>query len=185
MRVSNAIAIVLLFLTGYAFGRVSGAPPVADRPRDGRAWERAGGDHDGAGRIRTMRSAFALMHCGSWGSAPRTPRGQPTDALNAPADQLRCRRPSRTKRRASLVLLRLGLHLHRARQPRVRAAHLHGGSRTGCISKPATTTKPSTPARRGSATTSAAARSWRGSSRRCSAACSATPPASPRATKAR
>ena len=45
---------------------------------------------------------------------------------------------------------------------------LSPGIAAGSTSKHATTTRRSTPARRGSATTSAAARIWRGNSRRCS-----------------
>ena len=87
--------------------------------------------------------------------------------------------------REGVVLLRLGLHLPRARRRGLRAAHRSRRTAAGCTSKRATTTRTSTPARRGSATTSAAARRWRGNSRRCSAACSATPTASRRATRAR
>ena len=89
------------------------------------------------------------------------------------------------RRRQGVVLLRLCLHVFRPRRPRTTCNPPSRRTAAGCTSKHATTTKRSTRARRGSATISAAAKNWRGNSRRCSAACLATPPASRRATKAR
>ena len=36
LRSSNGIAIGMLFLTGFAYGRATGLPPVGDGTRDGR-----------------------------------------------------------------------------------------------------------------------------------------------------
>ena len=183
LRVSNAIAIVMLFLTGYAFGRITGRHPWLIGIRDGRARGHSRGHHHGAGRMK--HDATTCLHCDGGRSSRAPTRCAQTTTNAPPATATNTRRRRRADGRESLVLLRLRLHLPRARRAANTCSPPSRRTAAGCISKRATTTKRSTPARRGSATISAAAKSWRGSSRRCSAACSATPPASRRATKAR
>lgn len=59
LRVSNAIAIGLLFLTGYAFGRITGAAR-GGRGGDGDPGIYPCGHHHGAGRVKRMRCPALL-----------------------------------------------------------------------------------------------------------------------------
>ena len=60
LRVSNAIAIVMLFLTGYAFGRIDRASPVAGGYCDGGARVRARRHDHGTGRMSHVRLLACL-----------------------------------------------------------------------------------------------------------------------------
>ena len=187
LRVSNAIAIVMLFVTGRAFGTRSTRAPgpwlmgismvaLGSDPR---------GHGHGAGRIArardwacSSRSAIVLASDGC-----RSPR--PGDE-RAGSPRRRTGRPSRPKRgRTGVVLLRLGLHEFRSRRPGLPAAHLHRGPRLAAPRGAVQASRRSTPARRGSVSTSPGGTRSSGPSRRWSAPCSATPTASRLVTRAR
>ena len=59
LRTSNLIAIVMLFVNGYVLAQYSGYRPFRDRPDNGAARGRAGGDHD---RVRRLTDLPALPY---------------------------------------------------------------------------------------------------------------------------
>ena len=61
LRASNGIAILMLFLGGFALGQLRRAPPVADGDRHGHSGSGAGGDHHRPGRIE--RAAISPPAC--------------------------------------------------------------------------------------------------------------------------
>jgi hypothetical protein len=57
MRVSNAVAIAMLFMAGYAFGSYSGVPSGKSGSGDGNTRHGDGRDHD---RVRGMKATQQL-----------------------------------------------------------------------------------------------------------------------------
>jgi len=116
LRVSNAIAVAMLFMTGYTYG---GSPGIAGRhgDRDGRARHGPRRHHDGARRVRHMRvvllAALAIVLAGGTARAQAT-TGTPAAAAPRP----RSAGPSTPP-----------LHLHPSGRSRLRAARRHSRSR--------------------------------------------------------
>ena len=161
LRVSNAIAIALLFTTGFAYGRLTGRHPVLAGVS---GWWCSGPCSSGS----RWRSEAEAAHGG-----PHRRARSPLRAERGRADGARCPRETSTPAQAEaarttegLVGSSLGLHLHPAGRGELRAARRSRPITGGCTSKRASTTRITTPDPRGSATRSASARRSRWRSRR-------------------
>ena len=80
MRVSNAVAVAMLFAAGFAYGKVIHRSPRRDRRRNGIHRGRDRDVHDRARRL-TVRGAALTLHL-RWVrvGAPERPRRHPADA---------------------------------------------------------------------------------------------------------
>jgi len=65
LRVSNAVAIVMLFVCGYAFGHYAGFRPWARRPSDGRRRCRISRRCDSPGRMKVAACRIAAVTAGA------------------------------------------------------------------------------------------------------------------------
>ena len=154
LRVSNAHRHRdAVHAAAMTFGRMTGGHPWLVGIVDGAARHRARRHDDGAREANASATDLSACASHSLSCPARSSRKAPDEPR--PAAGGRTRRPQETNR---LGVLCVRVHLHRPRRQRLRATHASPRTATGCTSKPATTTKSSTPARCGSATTSAAAR---------------------------
>jgi hypothetical protein len=141
MRVSNAIAVVMLFLTGSAFGRMTGAPSVAGGSGHGRGRVRPRRHDHGAGRIASVAAGLP-------GDGTRSREHPGVRPGAGGCAHRRCGARAARGGRQGMVLLRDGTNLCHARGPRTLCNRRSQRTGVGCTSRRATTTRRWTRARR-------------------------------------